>query len=81
MPVTVPNPAGEPTPTAPTVSTPVRCNAVVRIIMALRETGIQLILATIITVGAGISAWILAATAFAEPPRLAVPPRHHRRGG
>lgn len=41
--------------------------------MALGETMAQLVLAAMITVGAGLWAWSLAASAFAGPPMLAPP--------
>ena len=40
---------------------------------ALGETTVQLVLAAMVTVGAGLWAWSLAASAFAGPPMLAPP--------
>lgn len=58
----------------PSVSTPARSNVVLRAITAFGETRLQIVLAAIITVGSGLWAWSLAATAFAAPPHLAIPP-------
>jgi hypothetical protein len=66
----VPNPA-EPTPPAPA---PTRSSAVMRGLKALGETRLQLILALIITVGAGFWAWSLAAGSFAAQPQISAPP-------
>jgi hypothetical protein len=46
----------------------------VRYFTALGETRQQLILAAIITVGAGLWAWSLVAPSFAGPPQVMVPP-------
>jgi hypothetical protein len=55
-------------------STLTRSPVVVRAFTALGETRLQLILALIITVGTGLWAWSLAATAFAAPPQPLIPP-------
>lgn len=53
----------------PAVPTPIRRRALWRVVAALGDTQLQVILAAIITVGAGFGAWTLAATAFAGPPK------------
>ena len=60
--------------TEPSARAPARSSAVLRAITAFGETRLLLILAAIITAVSGLWAWSLAATAFAAPPQLAIPP-------
>jgi hypothetical protein len=54
-------------------SKPIRRRPLSRAFAALGDTTLQLLLAAIITAGAGFWAWTLAATAFAAPPQSASP--------
>lgn len=56
------------------VSRPIRNGFVFRAITAFGEARLLLILAVLITAGSGLWAWSLAATDFAAPPKLVVPP-------